>query len=102
MKPAALRSFSSSRILRGMTGVVVDAVFLMLMIGWEARSDFVLCREDYEGQAPPLRLGFQPLGGFFGVVGEDDVGAGAFDGGEGLQYDGFAVQPTGGGGAFDH
>ena len=44
----------------------------MLMIGGEARSDFVLCREDCEGQAPPPRLGY----GEVEIAGDADLRGG--------------------------
>ncbi len=50
----------------------MDAVFLVRMIGWGARSDFVLCREDCEGQAPPPRLGY----GEVEIAGDTYLGGG--------------------------
>src|SRR3954452_15864113 len=44
----------------------------------------------------------QQVGGFGGPVGEDGVGAGSADRGEGFEDGAFAVQPAVGGGGFDH
>src|SRR5207248_4712336 len=42
------------------------------------------------------------LGHFGGPVGEDGVGAGSADGGEGFEDGGLAVDPAVGGGGLDH
>src|SRR5580658_1337490 len=44
----------------------------------------------------------QQPGGFFGVVGEDDAGAGAVDALQGFHHDAVAVDPVVLGGGFDH
>src|SRR5579864_382298 len=47
-------------------------------------------------------LGFEPAGGVLGVVGEDDVGSGALDGGEDFEGDALFVDPAIAGGGFYH
>ena len=44
----------------------------------------------------------KPSGGVLGVVGDDDVGAGAADRGQGLEHGGALVEPAGGRGGLDH
>src|SRR5208282_6155783 len=44
----------------------------------------------------------QQLGGVFGVVGEDDAGAGAADAYERFHHDAVALDPAVAGGGFDH
>ena len=48
------------------------------------------------------RRSAQLFGGFLGVVGEDDVGAGAFHAEERLHHDALFVEPAFGGGSLDH
>ena len=45
---------------------------------------------------------FQPASGVFGVIGEDEVGAGAMDAGENFQHDALLVDPAFLRGGFDH
>src|SRR6185503_7202838 len=56
-------------------------------------------------QAAPLQIRAgvaEPASDVFGVVGEDDVGAGAGDAGDEFEDGAFFVEPVVGGGGFDH
>ena len=54
------------------------------------------------GRRPSLFPAPQPAGYLFGVVGDDDVGAGAADGGQQFQGHWLFVDPAGAGGGLDH
>src|SRR5690242_15290512 len=73
---------------------------MTVMTGMELRAwGLAPCRW---GGAPPRRGSGEEAGGVFGVVSEDDVGAGAADRGERFHHHAITVNPVVAGGGFDH